>query len=131
MVKTQEVFHTLMHMKHFTVQTSSINIRKENIRIALYFGERYLFSLSVFLSAGYSNTGTNPESALTKIRHLLGYNSTSSHDQTDETMLGIIIIMKKRNDFIKSYNTPNFSYSTVELLSLSLHQNYHTCKAKF
>lgn len=43
----------------------------------------------MFLPAGFSNTGTNPQIALAQIRDLLGYHN-KSQDHTDETMLGIV-----------------------------------------
>ncbi|XP_029026251.1 complement C2 [Betta splendens] len=39
---------------------------------------------------GYSNTGNKPQAALTRIRHLLGYN-TSSHDHSDEALLDVYV----------------------------------------
>ncbi|XP_070761470.1 complement C2 [Enoplosus armatus] len=39
---------------------------------------------------GYSNTGTKPQVALAKIRHLLGFHNMSN-DHTDETMLDVYV----------------------------------------
>lgn len=44
-----------------------------------------------FVLTGYSNVGINPLNALIRIRNLLGYHHESK-DQSDETLLGIMIM---------------------------------------
>lgn len=77
----------------FTMHWSSFDIGKGDIRGAFFIFRRS-FPLHVSLPAGYSNTGTSPQKALAQIRNLLGYHNIAL-DHTDETMLGIMMIIQK------------------------------------
>eukprot|EP00064_Thunnus_orientalis_P000310 superscaffoldBa00000015_g310 len=47
-------------------------------------------NIIIIQTDGYSNTGTKPQIALAKIRHLLGY-SNNSPDHTEETLLDVYV----------------------------------------
>ncbi|XP_023256313.1 complement factor B-like [Seriola lalandi dorsalis] len=64
-----------------------ISLLKEK-RVDNHFHETQ--NIIIIETDGYSNTGINPQRALARIRHVLGY-STTSHDHTEEAMLDVYV----------------------------------------